>query len=230
MDEITQFHESHSDQFMDFIEVSALKKLHIEEAFEIGIQHFFTLEHKHRKSTVMNDDNDDYDENDIGSVVGTHQKQWNDYLRDQGGSVFSQYSNVSHNTSVATAAAPMSMSYQSAQYNMGNHHMSMGMNSMGGMSYTQQPQMQSYAVGGGGGNTLLGDVNEDQEIDVPPPPSATSPAVVPINQDITQEQHVGLKNNDGITNHKLSISAERTQSIDYGYDGKQKSGGCCVIL
>ena len=132
-DKITQFRESHPDQFMDYIEASALKKIRLQEAFEIGIQHFFALEHKHRKSsTRMRDYSVDQDPSD---VVGTHKKQWNAYLRDQGGgSVFSQFTNNTNNTNRGRddtnftqythpiqPSMPMNaaaMSYQSGQYNM----------------------------------------------------------------------------------------------------------------
>lgn len=279
MDEISEFRESHSDVFMDYVEISALKKIRINEGFEIGIQHFFALEHKHRKSTAMKYD-DNYDE-DPSDLVGTHTKQWNDYLRDQGGSVFSQYTNTSnqsyhpqqHQPSMALSTA--AMSYQSGQYNMGStlsmassqqHQPSIAsMNGHGNMSYTHSNGYlgaQSYqsnmsgmggqslmsngmgggggGIRGGGGGTLLGNVDEDEEMDIPPPP-ATSPKESkpkeskkpksPKSPKSMSEQSIGLKDNDGINNHKLSISGERNQSIDYGYDGKnQSSGSCCIIL
>ena len=268
MDEITEFRESHSDDFMDYIEISALKKIRIEEGFDIGIQQFFALDHKHRKSTVMQD-YDNYDQ-DPSDLVGTHTKQWNDYLRDQGGSVFSQYTNTSHQPSMASssyqpqpsmAMSAAAMSYQSGQYNMGSalsmtsqqHQPSIGqMNGNGNMSYThsngylgpQSFQSNVSGMGGGqslmsngmnnsrmGGSTLLTNVNEDQEMDVPPPPATSPKSSKPKSPKSMSEQSVGLKDNDAIAHHKLSVSVERTQSIDYGYDGKNKSaGGCCVIL
>eukprot|EP01084_Bolivina_argentea_P100187 179946_1 len=82
MDIINQY--LHKYNFINFIQTSALKKINIDKAFEVGIAKFVSLRKQQRKPLKPIQMLSDYPKapviNDISNIVGTHQQQWSEHL------------------------------------------------------------------------------------------------------------------------------------------------------
>eukprot|EP00485_Elphidium_margaritaceum_P022820 CAMPEP_0202711214 /NCGR_PEP_ID=MMETSP1385-20130828/23057_1 /ASSEMBLY_ACC=CAM_ASM_000861 /TAXON_ID=933848 /ORGANISM="Elphidium margaritaceum" /LENGTH=734 /DNA_ID=CAMNT_0049370901 /DNA_START=26 /DNA_END=2230 /DNA_ORIENTATION=+ len=92
-DDIDRFKAKHGATFIEYMEVSALKKRNVESIFEHGINAFRFKGRHHRKSTVMTPVEES--EEDPNDLVGTHQRQWQQHLKEMQSQqqVFAQFTN-----------------------------------------------------------------------------------------------------------------------------------------
>eukprot|EP01084_Bolivina_argentea_P157377 274265_1 len=131
---------------IDYIETSALKKINIEKAFNIGIEkHLISSTNKHKQSdfSVANDEIDDVVPTSLTSIMNTHQKQWNQHLYSMGldSNVSMLGTSAITNNTFPVNASMNSDLWQQQQYYRNNSTMSNNYNNNN--MYNQQNVMLS---------------------------------------------------------------------------------------